>query len=143
MLDATLLIADADVRFLDCMNMLLADRQVAVFHAATAADVLHQLAVNNEIEVVLLDAVIDAGSGLDTVMRIRQMHPLVEIIMTCSADTVQTAIDGIRLGAADYVIKPGDPESVWSKIAEAVGSKRLQEEKIVEATVREIASRHD
>ena len=55
MLDATLLIADDDVRFFDSLNLLLADRRIVVFRAASAADVLHQLAVNSEIEVVLLD----------------------------------------------------------------------------------------
>lgn len=142
-LDATLMIADADARFADSVTELLATRQVALFRAGCAADVLHQLAVNSEIEVILLDAGLENGMGLEVAVRIRQAQPLVEIIMTCTADTVQTAIDGIRLGAADYVIKPCDPESLWTKISEAVGRKRRQEEKIVEATVREIVTRHD
>jgi DNA-binding NtrC family response regulator len=55
--------------------------------------------------------------------------------------TVESAIDGMRLGAADYLMKPCSIEVLVEKVREAVEKKRRHEEKIVDARVREIAGR--
>ena len=53
----------------------------------------------------------------------------------------QGLLDGLRLGAWDYLMKPCSIEVLVEKVKEAVEKKRRHEEKIVDARVREIASR--
>ena len=72
---------------------------------------------------------------------IKQQYPLVEVIMLTGHATVESAIDGMRLGASDYLMKPCRIEVLVEKVKEAVEKKRRHEEKIVDARVREIASR--
>jgi DNA-binding NtrC family response regulator len=55
---------------------------------------------------------------------------------------VETAIEGMKRGAFDYLMKPCDIEQLVSKVAEATDKKRRHEEKIREARIRDIASRH-
>ena len=56
--------------------------------------------------------------------------------------TVETAIEGMKIGAFDYLMKPCDIEQLVSKVTEAAAKKRKHEEKIREARIKEIASRH-
>ena len=55
--------------------------------------------------------------------------------------TVESAIEGMKLGAFDYLMKPCDMEQLMSKIEEATNKKRSHEEKIREARVRETLSK--
>jgi DNA-binding NtrC family response regulator len=56
--------------------------------------------------------------------------------------TVETAIEGMKLGAYDYLMKPCDIEQLLIKVEEATQKKRGHEEKIKEARVKEALSRH-
>ena len=58
------------------------------------------------------------------------MFPLVEVIMLTGHATVETAIDGMKLGAFDYLMKPCDMDLLMAKIAEAEAKKASQEERI-------------
>jgi DNA-binding NtrC family response regulator len=55
--------------------------------------------------------------------------------------TVETAIEGMKLGAFDYLMKPCDIDVLVSKVEEAAQRKRAHEEKIIEARVKEITER--
>jgi FixJ family two-component response regulator len=55
--------------------------------------------------------------------------------------TVETGIEGMKLGAFDYLMKPWDMDVLMDKLKEAVAKKRRHEEKIIEARMKEITSR--
>jgi DNA-binding NtrC family response regulator len=55
--------------------------------------------------------------------------------------TVETAIEGMKLGAFDYLMKPCDIDILVSKVEDAAQRKRAHEEKITEARVKAIAER--
>jgi DNA-binding NtrC family response regulator len=79
--------------------------------------------------------------GIETLTEIRRRFPLEETIMLTGHATVQSAIEGMKKGAFDYLMKPCDIEILLAKVNEAAGVKRRREEKIVEARVREITAR--
>jgi len=56
--------------------------------------------------------------------------------------TIESAIDGLKLGAFDYLMKPCEIEQLMAKVQEAAQKKRNHEEKIREARVREALSIH-
>ena len=56
--------------------------------------------------------------------------------------TVETAIEGMKRGAFDYLMKPCEIDQLVSKVSEATAKKRNHEEKIREARIKELASRH-
>jgi DNA-binding NtrC family response regulator len=55
--------------------------------------------------------------------------------------TVESAIDGMKKGAYDYLMKPCDIDTLVNKVTEAAARKRRQEEKIIEAQMKEITMR--
>jgi len=63
------------------------------------------------------------------------------VIMLTGHATVETAIEGMKLGAFDYLMKPCDIDLLVSKAEEAARRKRAHDEKIMEARVKEITGR--
>jgi DNA-binding NtrC family response regulator len=91
--------------------------------------------------VVILDVKMPGMDGIETLREIKRNHPLVEVIMLTGHATVETAIEGMKLGAFDYLMKPCDIDLLVAKVSEAAARKRKQEEKILEARIKEITLR--
>ncbi|MDY0275739.1 MAG: response regulator [Desulfomicrobium sp.] len=141
MIAANILLVDDDAQFIDVMKKRLTVRNMEVFHAGSGDEAMQKLAIHGEIEVVILDVKMPDRSGMEMLRVIKQQYPLVEVIMLTGHGTMESAIDGMRLGAADYLMKPCSIEVLVEKVREAVDKKRRHEEKIVDAQVREIVSR--
>lgn len=136
-----LLLVDDEVAFLETISKRLTKRdcQVEMVHSGKAA--LEALENNKSIEVVILDVKMPEMDGVETLVEIKKRFPLVEVIMLTGHGTVETAIDGMKLGAFDYLIKPCEIDVLTAKAGEAAARKRRHEEKIVEARIREITER--
>src|SRR5690606_28110677 len=57
-------------------------------------------------DVLLLDLQMPSISGLDFLERIKAMHPRTECIVVSGTGTIQSAVEALKLGAADYLTKP-------------------------------------
>jgi len=136
-----LLLVDDERAFLDTMTKRLEKRQTVVTAVYSGPDGLTELENNHGIEVVVLDVKMPGMDGMETLVEIKKRFPLVEVIMLTGHATVETAIDGMKLGAFDYLMKPCDIELLLTKAKEAASKKRKHEEKIVEARIKEITQR--
>ncbi|GAB1409129.1 response regulator [Desulfovibrionales bacterium] len=141
MTEANILLVDDDAQFCAILKKRLTVRDMEIFLASSGDEALQQLAVHDEIEVIILDVNMPGRNGMEMLQIIKQRYPLVEVIMLTGHATLESAIDGMRLGAFDYLIKPCAIDILVSKVMEAVEKKRRHEEKIVDAKVREMASR--
>jgi len=90
---------------------------------------------------VILDVKMPGMDGIDTLGEIKKIHPLKEVIMLTGHATVESAIEGMKKGAYDYLMKPCDIELLVNKVTEAAKKKRRHEEKIIEAQLKEITMR--
>ena len=61
--------------------------------------------------------------------------------MLSGQTTVESAIEGMKRGAFDYLMKPCDIDQLMEKVTEAAAKKRQHEEKIIQARIKEITSR--
>lgn len=135
-----LLLVDDEERFLATTRILLEKRGVDSIHTATnGADALEILR-KERVDVVVLDVKMPGMDGVEVLRRIKQEYPLVEVIMLTGHASVESAVDGLKLGAFDYVMKPIDIPDLLAKIEEAFDKKRAQDEKIRSAKVNEIIS---
>lgn len=142
MTNVKVLLVDDEALFVDVMEKRLQKRQVNVVTAFSGPEALQKLSDHNSIEVVILDVKMPLMDGIETLSRIKKEHPLVEVIMLTAHATVESAIDGMKLGAFDYLMKPCEVAELIEKVEKAAQQKRAQEEKIVEARLREITLRH-
>ncbi len=138
---AKVLLVDDEVPFVEAMSRRLKKRDVHILTAFSGPEALDILAGDGSVEAVILDVKMPIMDGIETLAEIRKRFPLVEVIMLTGHATVETGIEGMKLGAFDYLMKPCDMEVLIDKLKEAVAKKRKHEEKIIEARMKEITSR--
>jgi DNA-binding NtrC family response regulator len=138
---ANVLLVDDEVPFVETMTKRLTKRNLGITSAFSGMEALERLSKESVTEVVILDVKMPGMDGIETLREIKKKHPLVEVVMLTGHATVETAIEGMRLGAFDYLMKPCEIDVLISKVGEAASRKRKQEEKILEAKLKEITLR--
>ena len=138
---AKVLFVDDEVPFVEALSKRLAKRDLEIIPAYSGDEALKRLAEQTTIEVVLLDVKMPGMDGIETLQEIKKKTPLVEVIMLTGHATVESAIDGMKLGAFDYLMKPCEIDVLVSKVSAAAAKKRSHEEKIMQARLREITMR--
>jgi DNA-binding NtrC family response regulator len=138
---ANVLLVDDEVPFVETMTKRLSKRDLQVSTAFSGTEALEKLGKEGNVEVVILDVKMPGMDGIETLREIKRKHPLVEVVMLTGHATVETAIEGMRLGAFDYLMKPCDMDVLISKVRGAASRKREQENKIIEARIKEITMR--
>lgn len=131
------LLVDDEEQFVDVLSQRLMTRDfevVKAFSGDEAISVLEKM----DIDVVVLDVMMPARDGISTLTEIRRMRPLTEVIMLTGNTTVDTAINGMKLGAYDYLLKPTDTRILVEKLTQAYQRKKDQEERIRNAEVERI-----
>ena len=63
--------------------------------------------------------------GIETLRRIKAIYPIVEVIMLTGHATFETAIEGMKLGAFDYLMKPCEIDDLITKLEQEKTSEQL------------------
>jgi len=142
MKEPRVLLVDDEVPFVETMTKRLTKRNVEVLTAYSGQEALDILNKHRNTDVVILDVKMPGMDGIETLRQIKNTFPLSEVVMLTGHATVETAIEGMKLGAYDYLMKPCDIEQLMQKVNEAARKKNEHEEKIKEAQVREALSKH-
>ncbi len=144
-INPSILLVDDEVPFVETMAKRLAKRDLTVDTAFGGREALKKLDSGgpSTIDVVILDVKMPGMDGLETLAAIKSAHPNVEVIMLTGHATVESAIEGMKGGAYDYLMKPCEMDLLMSKVNEAVDKKRAHEAKILDARVRMHALRRE
>lgn len=95
----------------------------------------------HEFDVVVLDVLMPGQDGIETLRKIKSLKPLIHVIMLTGNATVETAIEGMKLGAYDYLIKPTETADLLEKINKAHNLKAEHDERIRKAEINGIIKR--
>lgn len=135
------LIVDDEAAFVEALAKRLAKRELNVAIALSGLEALEKIQADPRTDVVILDVKMPDMDGVETLKAIKAKWPLVEVIMLTGHATVESAIEGMKLGALDYLMKPCDMDVLMAKVKEAKSKKRAHEDKIAEARAMSIAMR--
>jgi DNA-binding NtrC family response regulator len=138
---AKILLVDDEKPFVETMMKRLKKRDVDVTPAYDGKEALECLGRDSSIEVVIMDIKMPVMDGMTALKEIKSEYPLVEMIMLTGHATVETGIEGMRMGAFDYLMKPCDMDQLITKVGEAAKHKRQHEQKIMEARIQAITLR--
>ena len=121
----SVLLIDDDVAFRHVMAGELKRLNFDVSAAGSGEEGLKRIA-EQEPDIVLLDLQMPGISGLDTLKAIRESNPGVEVIMLTGHGSIDTAIESIRAGAFDYVVKPCPLDELEVRIQRAIERQSLR-----------------
>lgn len=128
-MEMEMMLVDDEERFLSTTKKLLAKKGYDVLTATSGGEALEKLRTSN-VHVVILDVKMPGMDGIAALREIKRQFPTIEIIMLTGHATVESAIDGLKTGATDYLMKPTDIDEIIEKAEEAFMKRQNLEEKI-------------
>ena len=129
------LIVDDEKDFVEMLSQRFQDDGHVVRVAYNAEEGLESLA-EQEPDVVVLDIRMPGMDGIAALRKIRARHPLVEVVLLTGHGSAETAVEGLKLGAYDYLQKPTKYEALLEILKAARARKADQEERIRHAEAR-------
>jgi len=128
---AKVLLVDDEEAFVKVMTGRLTRRDFEVVSALSGQDALKMLDEQSDVEVVVLDLRMPGLDGLGTLREIKKKHPLVEVIILTGYGTIGSGIEGMKLGAFDYLTKPCDVDELTAKVKAAASRKWKHEDQVI------------
>jgi DNA-binding NtrC family response regulator len=115
------LIVDDEERFRTTLHKLLATRQIEAAHVGSAKEAFSEIA-KNEYDVILLDVKMPEMNGIEALGKIKKENPQIEVIILTGHASVDAAVEIMKLGGYEYLLKPcaidelvGKIESAWER----------------------------
>jgi len=132
---AQILIVDDQEEILFSAKMILKKHFETIFTTNSPKKIISILS-ENEINVVLLDmnyriGFEDGREGIHWFKEIKMLSPQTVVILMTAFGKIETAVEGIKIGAFDYVLKPWHNEKLLETIDKAVAESRKNSKKIV------------
>jgi putative two-component system response regulator len=119
-----ILLVDDEALFRDIVRRTLSGKGYICYEASNGEEVMKTLA-GHKIDLVLLDIKLPGKSGIEILKDIETYHSGVSVIMVTAQADVETAINALKMGASDYIIKPVDQKMLIVGIERALEMKRL------------------
>jgi two-component system, OmpR family, response regulator len=120
------LLVDDEDDFRTTLANRLRKRKLEVAEAESGRAALNLLK-QGTFDVVVLDVRMPGMDGIEALKEIKKTSPLVEVIMLTGHASVESGIEGMRLGAFDYLMKPCDINDLINKIMDAYQRKLIQD----------------
>jgi len=133
-----ILIVDDELDFLETIVKRLQKRKLDVIGASSGEEALNELA-KDRFDVVVLDIKMPGGmDGIETLREIKRIQPLAEVILLTGHASVETSIEGMKLGAFDYLLKPVKFADLLRKMADALEHKSSHDRQISNSEIHEL-----
>jgi DNA-binding NtrC family response regulator len=125
-----ILVVDDETVVRESLKDWLMEDDYEVGLAASGEDAV-SMAQEKSWDVILLDLKMPGMDGLETLKRIKKMTPEAEVLMMTAFATIDTAVQAMKEGAFDYLVKPFDPDEIEMHIKKIVEHKELVLENIL------------
>ena len=128
MADIELLLVDDEVEFLEPMEVRLTRRQVSCSLAQTGEEALRLLS-QKRFDCAVVDVKMPGMDGLELLRRIRKDYPNTAVILLTGHASVELGVQGIELGAFEYLMKPVELDELLDTVRRAVSDKTPAQDK--------------
>jgi len=132
------LVVDDEQDFLETLVNRLNKRSIDATGVLSGEKALEEVR-KRLFDVIILDIKMPGGmDGIEALREIKKIQPLAEVLLLTGHASVETSIEGMKLGAFDYLLKPIKLEDLMVKLAEAFEKKDTHEQKIRKARIKEL-----
>jgi DNA-binding NtrC family response regulator len=129
MVKMKIMLVDDEERFLQTTQKMIAKKGYDAITVTSGEECLKKLE-QELVHVIILDVKMPGMDGVETLKHIKERFPLVEVIMLTGHATAQSAVEGLKLGATDYLTKPTNIDDLITKAEEAYNRRLVLEQKI-------------
>ena len=113
----SILIVEDDITFSLMLTTWLGKKGFVVRSSSSVSDAKRRLG-EEAFDLVISDLRLPDSDGIDLLKWLKNTHPSLPLIMMTSYAEIQTAVQAMKLGAADYIAKPLNPDELLGKIRE-------------------------
>ncbi|RJP60233.1 MAG: response regulator [Deltaproteobacteria bacterium] len=124
-----ILLVDDEVAFANNILKLLSKRGYDVIAVNDGASAIRTIG-EKEFDVVILDMKMPGMDGIATLKEIKKKEPLAEVVILTGHGSVESGIEGMQLGAFDFVMKPVSIDDLHEKVCQAYQRKLIEEERV-------------
>jgi two-component system OmpR family response regulator len=124
----SVLIVDDEEDFVETIVKRLKDRGLDTVGVNSGKEALEQLD-RKDFDVVVLDVKMPGMDGIETLRAIKKKKPRTEVIMLTGHGSVESGIEGLQLGAYNYVMKPVPLDDLLKQMTQAYERKLIEEER--------------
>jgi DNA-binding NtrC family response regulator len=133
-----ILVVDDEEDFLETLVNRLKKRNLDTVGVKSGEAAIEEIE-QRRYDVVILDIKMPGGmDGIETLRGIKARRPLIEVLLLTGHASVETSIEGMKLGAFDYLMKPIKLEELMVKLGQAFEKKEVQDQKIRGAKIKEM-----
>jgi two-component system response regulator PilR (NtrC family) len=126
----TILIVDDEKSILDLLSVVFRKEGYLVKTNAGTPKA-SELIEEGGFDVLICDIKLPQVDGMELLKRIKDRHPLIPVIMITAYGSVKQAVEALKIGAMDYVMKPFDIEELKILVANGLEQRRIREENIL------------
>jgi DNA-binding NtrC family response regulator len=132
------LVVDDEQEFLETLVNRLGKRGIDTTGVRSGEEAV-EVMKKKLFDVVILDIKMPGGmDGIETLREMKKVQPLAEVLLLTGHASVESSIEGMKLGAFDYLIKPVKLEELLTKMAQAFEKKNAHDQKIRSARIKEL-----
>jgi DNA-binding NtrC family response regulator len=135
-----ILIVDDEERFRTTLGKRLSERGFDVDNVGSGEEAV-KIVKEKLFDVIILDVKMPGMDGIETLTELKKINPNIEVLLLTGHASVDSAVDGMRLGAYDYLMKPCEIEVLMEKINGAYDIKAGRDDRIRQAEIRRLVDR--
>ena len=124
-------IVDDDSGFANYLRTFLSLRGYETRSYSRGDEMLASVKQGDPPDIVLLDVMMPGMNGLETLRALKSAKPDLQAIMLSGREHASTIVEAVRLGAADYVVKPDDPEGLGEIALDAAIKNAIEKTRLV------------
>src|SRR5262245_53161748 len=128
---ANIAVVDDDSGFAGYLRTFLALRGYEARSYTRGDEIVAAIRQGEPPDIVLLDVAMPGMDGLQTLKALKTARPQLQVIMLSGKEQAPTIVEAVRLGAADYVVKPGDPEGLGEIALDAAIKQAIERTHLV------------
>jgi DNA-binding NtrC family response regulator len=131
------LLVDDNKEFLDVLSERITSKGLDVETATSGPEALGKPNLSGY-DAIILDLVMPEMDGIETLRKIREANPELQVILMTGYGSVQKGVEAVKLGALDFLEKPADIKDILAKITEAKAKKAVIVQKNNEDKIKDI-----
>lgn len=125
-----ILIVDDEKNMCRSLEILLSAEGYKTISCERAGSAL-QVLEKEDVDLLITDLTMPEMNGMELLKKVKELHPNIQVIMMTAYSTVQSAVEAIKIGAYDYLIKPFSDDDIILSVKKALEVSELRNENVV------------